>query len=56
MARVEDMLHKMIRRFDDNNEHIKGLRRDLVGIEQKSIHFQYRLTKLSCKWPNYLRL
>ena len=35
MARVEDMLHKMIRRFDDNNEHIKGLRCDLVGIGKK---------------------
>ena len=35
MARVEDMLHKMIRRCDANDEHIKDLRSDLVGIGQK---------------------
>ena len=35
MARVEDMLHKMIRRFDASDEHIKELRSDLVGIGQK---------------------
>ena len=35
MARVEDMLHKMMRRFDANDEHIKVLRSDLAGIGQK---------------------
>ncbi|XP_069151928.1 uncharacterized protein [Solanum lycopersicum] len=35
MARVEDMLHKMIRRFDASDEHIKELRGDLASIEQK---------------------
>ena len=35
MARVEDMLHKMMRRFDASDEHIKKLRCDLAGIEQK---------------------
>ena len=32
MARVEDMLHKMMRRFDASNEHIKELRCDLASI------------------------
>ena len=35
MARVENMLHKMMRRFNVNNEHIKELRSDLVGIGKK---------------------
>ena len=35
MARVEDMLHKMMRRFDTSNEHIKVLRCDLASIGQK---------------------
>ena len=35
MARVEDMLHKMMRMFDSNDEHIKELRSDLAGIGQK---------------------
>ena len=35
MARVEDMLNKIMRRFDASDEHIKELRCDLVGIEQK---------------------
>ena len=35
-ARVEeDMLHKMMRRFDASDEHIKELRSDLAGIGQK---------------------
>ena len=29
------MLHKMMRRFDANDEHIKELRSNLVGIGQK---------------------
>ena len=35
MARGEDMLHKMMRRFDANDEHIKELRGDLASIGQK---------------------
>ena len=35
MARVEDMFHKMMRRFDAGNEHIKELRGDLASIGQK---------------------
>ena len=35
MAGVEDMLHKMMRRFDASDEHIKKLRSDLAGIGQK---------------------
>ena len=35
MARVEDMLHKMMRRFDTSDEHIKELRCDLDRIGQK---------------------
>ena len=35
IARVEDMLHKMIRRFDACDEHIKELRSDLAGIGKK---------------------
>ena len=35
MARVEDMLHKMMRRFDASDEHIKELRGDLASIGKK---------------------
>ena len=35
MAQVEDMLHKMMRRFDANDEHIKELTGDLASIGQK---------------------
>ena len=35
MARVEDMLHKMMRRFDANEENIKELRGDIAIIAQK---------------------
>ena len=35
MSRVEDMLHKMMRRFDASDEHIKELRGDLACIGQK---------------------
>ena len=34
MDRFEDILHKMMRRFDANDEHIKELRIDLAGIGQ----------------------
>ena len=35
MARVEDMMHKMMRRFNASDEHNKELRNDLMGIGQK---------------------
>ena len=35
MARVEDMLHNIMMRFDASNEHIKELRCDLACIGQK---------------------
>ena len=35
MVRFEDMLHKMMRRFDTNDDHIKELRSDLAGIGHK---------------------
>ena len=35
MARVEDMLHKMMRRFNASDEHIKELICDLASIGQK---------------------
>ena len=35
MARVEDMLHKMMRRFDASDENIKQLRCDLASIGKK---------------------
>ena len=35
MARVEDMFHKIMRRFDASDEHIKELRCDLASIGQK---------------------
>ena len=35
MARVEDMLHKMMRRFDTSDDHVKDLRSELAGIGQK---------------------
>ena len=35
MAQVEDMLHKMMRRFDASDDHIKELSCDLASIGQK---------------------
>ena len=35
MARVEDMLQKIMRRFDDSDEHAKEFRGDLNNIGQK---------------------
>ena len=35
MTQVEDMLHKMMIRFDASDEHIKELRCDLAGIGQE---------------------
>ena len=41
MARVEDMLHKMMRIFDASDEHTIELRSDLVVLGRKSIQMQY---------------
>ena len=35
MTRVEDMFHKMMRRFDASDENIKELRSDVAGIGKK---------------------
>ena len=35
MARIEDMLHKVMRRFDASDEYIKVLRCYLASIGQK---------------------
>ena len=35
MARVQDMLQKMMRRYDTSDEHAKELRGDLANIGQK---------------------
>ena len=56
MERVEDMLHKMMRRFDANDEHIKELRSDLVGIGKKVDIHVISIKRSSCKWRNYLQL
>ena len=57
MARVKDMLHKMMRRFDASDEHIKELRSYLAGIGQKfdthaiSIkQIELQMAKLSVSW------
>ena len=35
MTRVEDMLHRMMRSFNTNDEHIKESRSNLAGIRHK---------------------
>ena len=51
MARVEDMLHKMMRIFDTSDEHIKELRCDLVSIGKKvdthAISIELQVAQLS---------
>ena len=54
MARGEDMLHKIIRRFDASDENTKKLRSGLAGIGKKVGTHAILLRRLSCKWPNYL--
>uniref|UniRef100_M1DTH6 Integrase core domain containing protein n=1 Tax=Solanum tuberosum TaxID=4113 RepID=M1DTH6_SOLTU len=39
MARIEDMMHKMMRRFDATDENVKEMRNDLSGISQK-VHYE----------------
>ena len=46
MARVEDMLHKIMRRFDASDEHIKDLRSDLAGIGQKVDTYEISIKQL----------
>ena len=46
MARVEDMLHKIITRFDASDDHIKQLRSDLAGIGQKVDTHEISIKKL----------
>ena len=56
MARVEDMLHKRMRRFDASDERIKELRGDLEVLGKNLIHMQYKfLNRSNYKWPYYLR-
>ncbi|KAH0678939.1 hypothetical protein KY284_020024 [Solanum tuberosum] len=54
MARIEDMMQKMMRRFDATDENVKEMRNDLSGIGQKvdahavSIkHLEQQMTPLS---------
>ena len=54
MARVEDMINKMMMRFDASDEHTKELRNDLTGIGKKidthaiSIkHLEFQMAQLS---------
>ena len=35
MAGIEDMMQKMMRRFDATDENVKDMRNDLSGISQK---------------------
>lgn len=56
MSRVEDMLHKMMSRFDASDEHNKELRNDLAGIGQKVDTHAISISNLSYNWPNYLQL
>ena len=56
MARVEDMLHKMMRRFDANDENTKELRNDLAVIGQKVDTHATSIKQIELQWPNYLRL
>ena len=62
MAQVEDMLHKMMRKFDASDEHTKELRNDLAGNGQKvDIHaisikqLELQLAQLSATVNTHLR-
>jgi len=48
MARVDDMLHNMMRRFDARNEHIKELRCDLACIGQKIDTHAISIKQIKC--------
>ena len=50
MARVEDMLHKMMRRFDVSDEHDKELRNDLAGIGQKVVTHAISIKQLELQY------
>ncbi|XP_015078368.1 uncharacterized protein LOC107022202 [Solanum pennellii] len=54
MARIENMMQKRMRRFEETNENVKDMRSDLSGIRQKvdahvvSInHLELQMTQLS---------
>ena len=51
MARAEDMLHKMMRRFDASDEHNKQLRNDLAGIGQKVDTHAISIKQLELQLP-----
>ena len=46
MARVDDMFHKMMRRFDNSDKHNKELRSDLAGIGKKVDTYEISITQL----------
>ena len=56
MSRVEDMLHKMMRRFDAGDEQNKELRNDLAGIGQKVDTHAILIKPLELQLANYLQL
>ena len=56
MARVEDMLQTMMRRFDASDEHAKELRGDLGILGKRWMHMQSQSSILSCKWTDCLIL
>ena len=53
MLRVDDMLHKMMRRCDASYEHAKKFRSDFGNIGQKVDAHVVLISILSYKWPNY---
>ena len=48
---VEDMLHKMMRRFNASDEHIKELRCDLEGIGQKVYTHAISIKQIELQMP-----
>ena len=56
MARVEDILQKMMRRFYASDEHAKELRGVLLILDKRSMHMQSQSRILSCKWTTFLLL
>ena len=55
MERVEDMLHKIMRRFDTSDEHINELRCDLASIGQKVDTHAISIKQIEVQVPTYLR-
>ena len=50
MARVDDMFHKMMRRFDNSDKHNKELRSDLAGIGKKVDTYEISITQLELQF------